>query len=116
MIFAIFKTHSGDGVWEDHIGNQYAVDTGTIGALPRKALGKNSKLYKYKRFKYPAKCRFYEPFNGCLQIGEFYIFTDYHTSPSKEEKSNLFNTEYSHKRGIDGILALIASLETTRDK
>ena len=45
-IFSIFKTFSGDGVWEDQIGNSYAVDSGIIGAFPEK-LGKQAKKYNW---------------------------------------------------------------------
>jgi hypothetical protein len=105
--FSIFKTFSGDGIWEDQIGNCYAVDSGTIGAFPRKKLGKQAIRYNYKRFKYPAICKVSEEWSGCIEMGSFYIFTDYSTRPTKEDKNAISEHVYKRKRGIDEILATL---------
>ncbi len=105
-VFANFSTWGGDGVFEDELGWQYLVDSGTLGVIPIKSLPKELRKVKsgggqrVKIFKHPAICSYNVPVEGCIKIGDTYIFTSLE-EVSKEMKKSLFLDGYQRNTLLD---------------
>ena len=111
-IYCNFMTASGDGIWEDECGVQYKVDSGTIGAYPRKAIdSKHKKLIRFSRLKFPAQCGYCDKWSGCIKIGQRHIFTDFFVKPTKSECDEIFASEYNRRRDAEMILKIIETLD-----
>ncbi len=105
-LFANFKTWGGDGIFEDQVGWQYGVDTGGIGAIPIRSLPKELRNIKsgqgqrVRIFKHPVICSYGFPIEGCIKIGNDYIFTSV-KDVSEEMKKSLFLEGYQRDVILD---------------
>lgn len=74
--FANYGTAFGDGVYRDEEGNEYAVDSGSIGCIPVEAIREPHGLGKIINFPTEFDCEFITP-GGVIRIGDVFIHTDY---------------------------------------
>jgi hypothetical protein len=99
-----FHTYYGDGTYYDNFGNEYSVDSGTIGLVPVEIGIKNihAELAKSVEFREDVLC--YED-SGILHFGEYIIDTKEDEDPwDKEdlydEYDALFGGENNYERDV----------------
>ena len=73
--FANYGTAFGDGIYRDEEGNEYAVDSGSIGCIPIEAIQEPHALGNIVNFPVDSDCEYIEA-TGTIRIGDVFIDTD----------------------------------------